>query len=138
MSIVSPKKPRDGYPGDLAYVNPRPGAGIRRHIPLDRTEGCAIPFRVLVPSSPFTERGKERIRKAWHLLSSYLLFGYGLFLLLLGFFHVPSAFSSHCLFSSLYFGIDHSCSPYSPILDRKPSCLKRWVLSLTYHSGKSL
>ena len=101
-------------------------------------EHCAIPFRGLVPLSPFKERGKERIRKASPFLPSCFFFGYGLFLLLLGFFHIPSAFSSHCLFSSLYFGIDHSCSPYSPILDRKPSCLKRWVLSLTYHSGKSL
>lgn len=133
MSIVSPEKLRNGYLGHLAYVNHRPGAGIRRHIPLNTTEGCAIPFRVLVPPSPFTERGKERIRKAWHLLSSYFLFGYGLFLLLLGFFHVPSAFSSHCLFSSLYFAIDYSCSPYSPTTDRKASCLKRRVPCFTYH-----
>jgi len=138
MSIVSPRKLRNGYPGDLAYVNHRPGAGIRRHILLNRTEGCAIPFRVLVPPSPFTERGKERIRKASHFLSSYFLFGYGLFLLLLGFFHIPSAFSSHCLFSSLYFGIDYSCSPYSLIMDKKASCLKRWVLRLTCHLGKSV
>ena len=138
MSIVSPRKLRNGYPGDLAYVNHRPDAGIRQHIPLNRTEGRTIPFRVLVPPSPFTERGKERIRKASHFLSSCFLFGYGLFLLLLGFFHVPSAFSSHCLFSSSYFGIDYSWSRYSPIMDRKASCLKRRVPCCIYHSGKSL
>jgi len=133
MSIVSPKKLGNGYLGDPAYVDHRLGAGIRRHILLNRTEGCASPFRVLGPPSPFTERGKERIRKASHFLSSYFLFGYGLFLLLLGFLHVPSAFSSHCLFSSLYFGIDYSSSPYSPIMDRKASCLKRRVPCFTYH-----
>jgi hypothetical protein len=115
-------------------VYPQPKASAQCNIP----EHCAIPFRGLVPLSPFKERGKERIRKASPFLLSSFFFGYGLFLLLLGFFHIPSAFSSHCLFSSLYFGIDYSCSPYSLIMDKKASCLKRWVLCLTCHFGKSL
>ncbi len=115
-------------PSDLLFC------GVWLHNP----EHCAIPFRGLVPLSPFKEREKERIRKASPFLLSSFFFGYGIFLLLLGFFHIPSAFSSHCLFSSLYFGIDYSCSPYSLIMDKKASCLKRWVLRLTCHLGKSV